>query len=177
MNFSETSNCLKQKSGQPLDCPLFISQLIPSSPSISLYLHENCYRIDIMVAVINPVKNPRLRRPKTVPAGLKVSVGKSLRPAIQKIAAELNPEKIILFGSYAYGTPNPHSDVDLLIIMKTRASLKGRSWAVSRLLLPRPFPVDILVKTPKELEKALKSGDFFLKEIITHGKVLYERSK
>ncbi len=118
----------------------------------------------------------RLRRPKTVPAGLKVSVGTSLRPAIQKIITELNPEKIILFGSYAYGIPNPDSDVDLLVIMKTRASLKERSWAVSRLLLPRPFPVDVLVKTPKEIEKALEAGDFFLKEITTRGKVLYERS-
>ncbi|NWF62823.1 MAG: nucleotidyltransferase domain-containing protein [Chloroflexi bacterium] len=123
------------------------------------------------------VKNPRLRRPGTVPLGLTVSVGKSLRPAIQKIVRELNPEKIILFGSYAYGTPTPHSDVDLLVIMKTRASAKNRSWAVSRLLLPRPFPVDILVKTPKEVETSLESGDFFVKEIIKRGKVLYERSK
>ena len=88
----------------------------------------------------------------------------------------MKPEKIILFGSYAYGAPNPHSDVDLLIIMKTRASLKERSWAVSRLLLPRPFPVDILVKTPKEVKEALKSGDFFLREILTRGKALYERN-
>ena len=124
-----------------------------------------------------PVKAPRLRRPKTVPVGLKVSVGKSLRPAIQKIVAKLNPEKIVLFGSYAYGIPNPDSDVDLLVIMKTRASLKDRSWAVSRLLMPRPFPVDILVKTPKEIEKALGAKDFFLKEILTRGKVLYDRSK
>ena len=118
-----------------------------------------------------------LHRPRTIPAGLKVSVGKSLRPAIQKIADELKPEKIILFGSYAYGLPNPHSDVDLLVILKTKASLKERSWKVSRLLLPRPFPVDILVKTPKEIGKALKSGDFFLSEILTRGKVLYERNK
>jgi predicted nucleotidyltransferase len=111
-----------------------------------------------------------------VPAGLKVSVGKSLRPAILKIVSELKPEKVILFGSYAYGTPNPHSDVDLLVVMKTRSSLKDRSWAVSRLLIPRPFPVDILVKTPKEVEKALASGDFFIKEILTRGKVLYDRN-
>lgn len=123
------------------------------------------------------VKAPRLRRPETVPLGLKVSVGKSLRPAVQRIVQELKPEKVILFGSYAYGTPNPHSDVDLLVIMQTKASLKDRSWAVSRLLLPRPFPVDILVKTPKEVEKALETGDFFLKEIMTRGKVLYDRSK
>lgn len=106
-----------------------------------------------------------------------MSVGKSLRPAVQKIVDELNPEMVILFGSYAYGKPTPHSDVDLLIVMKTSASLKERSWKVSRLLLPRPFPVDILVKTPKEIEKALKSGDFFLQEILTRGKVLYARDK
>jgi len=124
-----------------------------------------------------PRKTPRLRRPETVPAGLSVSVGKSLRPAIQKIVQELKPEKIVLFGSYAYGMPNPHSDVDLLVIMKTKAPLKERSWAVSRLLLPRPFPVDILVKTPQEVKKGLDAGDFFLKEILTRGKVLYERNQ
>lgn len=123
------------------------------------------------------VKAPRLRRPETVPVGLKVSVGRSLRPAVQRIVQELKPEKVILFGSYAYGTPSPHSDVDLLVIMQTKASPKERSWAVSRLLLPRPFPVDILVKTPKEVEKGLETGDFFLKEILTRGKVLYERSQ
>lgn len=130
-----------------------------------------------MTTTTYPVKLSRLRRPETIPLGLKVSVGKSMRPAIQKIAQALNPEKIVLFGSYAYGMPNPHSDVDLLVIMKTKASLKDRSWAVSRLLLPRPFPVDILVKTPKEVSEALASGDFFIKEILTRGKVLYERNK
>ncbi len=127
--------------------------------------------------MVYSLKTPRLRHPETVPVGLKVSVGKSLRPAIQRIVQELQPEKVILFGSYAYGTPNPHSDVDLLVIMKTKARRKERSWAVSRLLLPRPFPVDILVRTPKEVEKALDSGDFFLKEILRRGKVLYDRSK
>jgi predicted nucleotidyltransferase len=124
-----------------------------------------------------PLKTPRLRRPETVPAGLNVSVGKSLRPAIQKIVQELNPEKIVLFGSYAYGNPNPNSDVDLLVIMNTKASPKDRSWAVSRLLLPRPFPVDILVKTPHEVKQGLETGDFFLKEVLTRGKVLYDRGE
>jgi len=129
-----------------------------------------------MSTYLPAIKIPRLRRPGTIPLGLTVSVGKALRPAIQKIVRELDPEKIVLFGSYAYGTPNQHSDVDLLVVMKTAASIKDRSWAVSRLLLPRPFPVDILVKTPEELEESLKAGDFFLKEILTRGKVLYERS-
>ncbi len=130
-----------------------------------------------MTTTSSSVNISGLRNPQTIPLGLKVSVGRSLRPAIQKIVDELNPEKIILFGSYAYGKPTPHSDVDLLIILKTNASLKERSWMVSRLLLPRPFPVDILVKTPKEIEKALRSGDFFLQEILERGKVLYEQDK
>jgi predicted nucleotidyltransferase len=124
-----------------------------------------------------PLKTPRLRGPKTVPTGLKISVGRSLPVAIQKLVQELNPEKIVLFGSYAYGNPNPDSDVDLLVIMKTKASPKDRSWAVSRLLLPRPFPVDILVKTPREVKQGLETGDFFLKEVLTRGKVLYDRSQ
>ncbi len=130
-----------------------------------------------MATTITLVNTTGLRHPGTIPVGMTVSVGRSLRPAIQRIVDELQPEKIILFGSYAYGKPNSHSDVDLLVVMKTDASLKERSWNVSRLLLPRPFPIDILVKTPKEIEEALKAGDFFIKEIVTRGKVLYERHK
>ena len=129
------------------------------------------------MTTVSSVNISGLRSPKTIPKGLKVSVGRSLRPAIQKIVDELNPEKIVLFGSYAYGKPTPHSDVDLLVVLKTHASLRERSWMVSRLLLPRPFPVDILVRTPSEIEKGLNSGDFFLREILTRGKVLYERDQ
>jgi predicted nucleotidyltransferase len=110
------------------------------------------------------------------PVGLKAPVSKTLSPAIQHLAKELNPEKIILFGSYAYGKPTPDSDVDLLVIMETNEPAKERSWAVSRLLLPRPFPVDILVKTPQEIQLAVARGDFFINEIMNRGQVLYERS-
>gem|GEM_PF-1168189 len=64
-------------------------------------------------------------------------VGESLPVAIQRIVQALHPEKIILFGSFAYGHPSPDSDVDLLVIMDTDAPPHQRSWAVSRLLLPR----------------------------------------
>lgn len=83
----------------------------------------------------------------------------------------------MLFGSYAYGVPTGDSDVDLLVILDTHAPRRERSWLVSRLLIPRPFPVDILVKTPQEIEQALASGDFFIQEIMARGKVLYERSE
>ncbi|MCX7840840.1 MAG: nucleotidyltransferase domain-containing protein, partial [Anaerolineae bacterium] len=75
----------------------------------------------------------------------------------------------------AYGNPTPDSDVDLLVVMKTRASRKERFLAVSRLLMPRPFAVDIIVMTPQEIKTALKQGNFFIDEIVSQGKVLYER--
>jgi len=109
------------------------------------------------------------------PTGWPSPVAEELPAAVQRIAQALQPQKIILFGSYAYGTPTPDSDVDLLVIMKTTASQVERSLAVARLLRPRVFPVDILVRTPDEIERALRSGDFFIQEILSRGRVLYER--
>lgn len=103
-------------------------------------------------------------------------VSKTLPQAVKKLVKELKPEKIILFGSYAYGNPTPDSDVDLLVIMKTNAKPKERYLMVSRVLIPRQFPVDIIIRTPEEIERALKNRDnFFTREIISRGKVLYEQ--
>ena len=107
-------------------------------------------------------------------------VAETLPGAIERIVSALKPEKIILFGSYAYGNPTPDSDVDLLVIMKTNGKHKEKRQAISMLLYPRQFPVDIIVKTPKEVEEALKGGKdnaFFIREIIKKGKVLYDRHK
>ena len=101
-------------------------------------------------------------------------VAETLMPAIESIVAALHPQKIILFGSYACGNPTPDSDVDLLVIMETDKPPRERVVAVSLALYPRPFPVDILVKTPRELEEELPH-DFFLREIMEKGVVLYER--
>jgi predicted nucleotidyltransferase len=117
-----------------------------------------------------------LKGSAVVPHGLDKSVGEALPLAVQRLVEKLHPEKIILFGSYAYGTPTPDSDVDLLVILQTIKKETDRSWAVSKLLLPRPFPVDILVKTPEEIEKALQVHDPFISEIIKRGRVLYERA-
>jgi len=112
-----------------------------------------------------------------IPRGRKRPMGQALKDAVEKIVTKLNPEKIILFGSYAQGSPTPDSDVDLLIIMETNLSQKERSWQVSSILLPRPFPMDILVKTPQEVNQALNSQDMFVREIFSRGIVLYERSQ
>jgi len=101
-------------------------------------------------------------RTKMHPVGFP-PVSKTLPQAVKKIVETLKPEKIILFGSYAYGNPTPDSDVDLLVIMKTNATQKERYLAVARLLRPRQFPVDIIVRTPKEIEHALKNRGYFRK--------------
>ena len=91
------------------------------------------------------------------------------------IAEEFKPDKIILFGSYAWGRPNADSDVDLLVIVDTQARPVDRYLCVSRLLRPRPFPLDLLVKTPDEIAQALDRDDTFIREIMAQGRVLYER--
>ena len=102
--------------------------------------------------------------------------GAKIRKAAQKIADAVRPEKIILFGSFAYGSPTPDSDVDLLVIMESKLRPHARSVQVSEVLDPRPFPVDIIVRTPAEIEERLRVGDCFMREIVSKGKVLYERS-
>ena len=105
-------------------------------------------------------------------------VAETLPQAIERIVKNIKPEKIILFGSYAQGNPNHDSDVDLFVIMKTRKKHSKRNLAISQLLIPREFPVDIIVRTPKEVDDAIKGGvdnAFFIREILKTGKVLYDR--
>lgn len=113
--------------------------------------------------------------PEVTPVGSREPVSKTLPKTVNRIALALKPEKIILFGSYAYGEPTPDSDVDLLVIWDTKESSTDRYLSVSKLIVPRPFAVDILVRTPREIERSLKKGDFFIEEITSQGKVLYER--
>jgi predicted nucleotidyltransferase len=106
-------------------------------------------------------------------------VSQTLPKAVNRLVRKLKPEKIILFGSYAYGNPTPDSDVDLLIVMKTKIKRQvDRYVLVSGLLYPREFPVDIIVRTPAEIKSGLSvKGNFFIREIMTNGKALYERRK
>lgn len=99
----------------------------------------------------------------------------ALRSVTDKIVKAVEPEQIILFGSYAYGQPTSDSDVDLLIIWNTRKSDPARYRAISDLLRPRPFPLDIIVRTPREIALARKRIDPFLNEALRQGKTLYAR--
>src|SRR5947209_13626005 len=97
-----------------------------------------------------------------------------IRRYARQIAERFQPEKIILFGSYAYGTPHADSDVDLLVIMPARNQLDQAGKI--RWQLPAPFPMDLLVRTPENLKWRLEEGDWFLREITSKGKVLYEKT-
>lgn len=99
---------------------------------------------------------------------------KKLKIIAEKIVANYNPEKIILFGSYAYGTPNKNSDVDLFIVKKTKNSYKT-ARDIDGSIFPRPFAMDIIVYDPKKVEERLEFGDFFVKAVIDSGKLLYEK--
>ncbi len=91
------------------------------------------------------------------------------------IIKKFDPEKVILFGSYAHGRPTLESDVDLLVIVDTNKSTLKLSAEIA-LSLDHSFPLDIIVKTPDQVEKRIENGDFFLEDIINHGTVLYERN-
>ncbi len=97
-----------------------------------------------------------------------------IRRFARQVAERFQPDKIILFGSYAYGTPHAGSDVDILVIMPAGNELDQAvriCWAVER-----NFPLDLIVRTPKNLKWRLEEGDWFLREIVARGKVLYEKA-
>jgi predicted nucleotidyltransferase len=97
-----------------------------------------------------------------------------IRRFARQVAERFRPDKIILFGSYAYGTPHADSDVDILVIMPARNELDQAVRV--RLSVEYNFPLDLLVRTPKNLSWRLAEGDSFLKEVVARGKVLYEKN-
>jgi uncharacterized protein len=99
---------------------------------------------------------------------------KTIEDISQKIASNFNPDKVILFGSHAWGSPDADSDVDLCIIKKTD-NTRVLARQIDSLLFPRPFPIDVLVFRPDQMAARQNRGDFFVKDILTKGKVIYDR--
>jgi predicted nucleotidyltransferase len=91
----------------------------------------------------------------------------------EKIQREFKPDKIVLFGSYAWGTPRDDSDVDLLVILP----YQGKAWRMAssiREQVQSCFPLDILVRNTEQIQARLAINDSFLTDIMTRGKVVYE---
>jgi predicted nucleotidyltransferase len=95
---------------------------------------------------------------------------------VNKIALRFNPDKIILFGSYASGNPTNDSDVDLIIIQDTDLPKHKRSFDIQKLLIGSMIPIDILVYTKKEFENERNDKYSFLFKAIKTSKLLYERN-
>jgi predicted nucleotidyltransferase len=90
-----------------------------------------------------------------------------------RIAREFNPEKIILFGSYASGSPSEDSDVDLMVVMPYRGPSYSAASRV-RIAINVRFPLDVIVRSPAELIRRLAMNDFFLMDIVEQRLVLHD---
>jgi len=100
----------------------------------------------------------------------------AVQKVVERIRDGYSPERIILFGSHVWGEPSPDSDLDVLVVKETPQREAERIRDVSRLLQPRPLPLDILVKTPDEIRQRLDIGDPFIRRIVQYGRVAYDRS-
>ena len=89
-----------------------------------------------------------------------------------QIAREYQPERIILFGSFAYGDPHPHSDVDLLVSMPFKGNALNKAAGMIRNLKP-PFAVDLMLHRPEQIKQRIEWGDPLLREAVERGRVLY----
>jgi predicted nucleotidyltransferase len=98
---------------------------------------------------------------------------KQIRAFCRAVAREFHPQRIVLFGSYAYGKPTEDSDVDLLVVMPFDRK-QGRKSLEIRRQIPVGFPLDLIVRTPEFIAQRLAWGDCFVREILSKGQVLYE---
>src|SRR5947199_2746117 len=116
---------------------------------------------------LTPPKPPRWYRGADVPMRV-------IRRFARQVAEQFHPDRIILFGSYAYGTPHADSDVDVLVIMPARNEF-DQAFKI-RCEVPTQFPMDLIVLKPRNVKWRLAEGESFLTEIMTKGKILYEKN-
>ncbi|MEL6602931.1 MAG: nucleotidyltransferase domain-containing protein [Cyanobacteria bacterium J06614_10] len=91
----------------------------------------------------------------------------------QEVVKKFQPEQVILFGSYAYGEPNENSDVDILVVLPFEGRAVEKAVEIC-LAIDYHFPLELLAKTPQTIQKRLDMGDFFIRDIVEKGIVLYE---
>ncbi|NKB69695.1 MAG: nucleotidyltransferase domain-containing protein [Candidatus Latescibacteria bacterium] len=99
---------------------------------------------------------------------------KDIQATCDDIVRKFAPEKVILFGSYAYGTPTEDSDVDLMVVMKIPESQTRHQAVEIRRRIPRRFRMDLVVRSPEEIAYRIEHNDWFLREVTQLGQVLYE---
>ena len=120
------------------------------------------YNYRTMTAVHVPTIDKRKRIPQ-----------KAIDQVVEQIVEKFKPRKIIIFGSYARGNPRPESDVDMLVVMDTKLKDVKQAIEICQQIEYR-FGLDLIVHTPNYLAKRVKMGDWFLRDVVKEGKVLYE---
>jgi predicted nucleotidyltransferase len=91
---------------------------------------------------------------------------------VADIVREFFPERVILFGSYATGRAGAESDIDLLVVMSE--DISGARVAADIITRLKPaLPVELVVRSSRQIKERLALNDFFLREIMTTGKELY----
>jgi len=114
------------------------------------------------MAVKIPTIDQRIRIPE-----------EAINDVVRQVIEKFNPQRIVLFGSYAAGKPRPESDVDLLVVMDTPLRESEQAYQICR-EIDYLFGLDLIVISPRRLKQRLEWGDTFLKEITQQGVMLYE---
>ena len=94
---------------------------------------------------------------------------REIQATCDDIVRAFSPLQVILFGSYAYGTPTEESDVDMFVVMEAQQP----AWKL-RKRLPRRIPLDLHVRCPADIAYRVAHNDWFLREVLEKGDVLYE---
>lgn len=98
-----------------------------------------------------------------------------IRNFVNEVVQRFDPERIVLFGSHVSDSTNADSDVDLLVVMDFEGRPHQQAFEIRR-TIKRSFPLDLLVRRPADVDRRLRMGDFFIKDIMQEGRVLYERA-
>lgn len=94
---------------------------------------------------------------------------------VNRVLQSVQPEKIILFGSHAYGQPHADSDLDILIIVNSDLPRYKRAVPIYKALAGLLIPKDILVYTPEEVDAWAEVPQAFVTTVLKKGKVIYEK--
>ncbi|MBU1298251.1 MAG: nucleotidyltransferase domain-containing protein [Bacteroidota bacterium] len=100
---------------------------------------------------------------------------KIINKITKEIVAACNPKLVVLFGSYGRGKPKEDSDLDIFVVANIPGKPSDRIRYINRAIAEEGFGIDIVVRTPKEFQRALKGRNWFIQEIVEEGKTLYAR--
>lgn len=105
-----------------------------------------------------------------------VPIPQVIRDMVERVVSEFDPDRVLLFGSYAHGMADKGSDVDLLVVMPVAGSRRLLATEIDRLLIDRRIPLDVIVVTPEEFERNQSQVGTAVRTAVQGGRVVYERA-